>query len=306
MTVKQRISEHTSKNQSGMTQDLTSWLQTGQAQPSQLQIARFRSAVCLGLVGLLIGLAVLAVAVVLGLWWPAGLVLSLVVALGSAFAMRQVAWRLLLGLIGGQAPTGAAQVSLQALLDGLCMSHGLPIPNVRLIESVAPNALAVARSADEAVIVVTSGLLKQLERIELEGLLAHQLCRIRRGDAAFETLAGVLVAWPLSKVGLLRRRVMNRLIPSARSLQADFDAVALTRYPPGLLAALQTIAGENAVGVAKATTGDAVVTTAGRDAQVPSTTVAALHMWFDEPDWGRGDEIRHPSLVTRIAALNEL
>ena len=157
---------------------------------------------------------------------------------------------------------------------------------MRVIQSLSINALATARTPAHAAIIITTGAVEKLERIELEGLLAHHLCRIRRGDAAFETLAGVLVAWPLRTVGWLRRRVMDRLLPAGRSMDADFEAVSLTRYPPGLLSALMTLSGQAA--------------------QVPSPTVAALHMWIDEPHWGVTDTIRHPRLETRVAALSEL
>ena len=48
------------------------------------------------------------------------------------------------------------------------------------------------------------------------------------------------------------------------------------------------------------------MTLSGQTAEVPSATVAALHMWIDEPDWGITDAIRHPRLEARIAALHEL
>jgi len=162
----------------------------------------------------------------------------------------------------------------------------LSTPELRIIHSPLVNSLAAARTPAHAAIVITTGAVEQLERIELEGLLAHHLCRIRRGDAAIETLAGVLLAWPLTAVGWLRRRVMDRVLPPGRGLAADFEAVSLTRYPPGLLSALMTLSRHGA--------------------RVPSPTVAALHMWIYDPDWGVADAVRHPGLDTRIAALNEL
>jgi len=245
-----------------------------------------RSAVVLGALGVVVGALVLAVLLLAGLPWLVAVVAGVVVGGVAAAGLHLTAWRLLLRLAGSTRPTGEAQAVLENLLEGLCVIHGIPAPELRVIHSHSINSLAAARTPAHAAIVVTSGAVEQLERIALEGLVAHHLCRIRRGDAAFETLAGVLLAWPLSTVGWLRRRLMGRVLPAGRGLAADFEAVSLTRYPPGLLSALMTLSGQTA--------------------QVPSPTVAALHMWIDEPDWGIADVIRHPRLETRIAALTEL
>jgi len=245
-----------------------------------------RSAVVLGALGVIAGAVVLAVLFLVGLPWLVALVAGVVVGLVAAVGLHLIAWRLLLRLAGGTNPSGEAEAVLENVLEGLCVSHGIPTPELRVIHSHSINSLAAARTPAHAAIVVTSGAVEQLERIELEGLVAHHLCRIRRGDAAFETLAGVLLAWPLTTVGWLRRRLMDRVLPAGRGLAADFEAVSLTRYPPGLLSALMTLSGQST--------------------QVPSPTVAALHMWIDEPDWGIADAIRHPRLEIRIAALTEL
>lgn len=245
-----------------------------------------RSAVVLGASGIAVAAVVLVVLLLLGLPWLVAVVAGVVAGLAASVGLHLLAWRVLLRLTGSTSPSGPVEAALENVLEGLCVSHGIPTPELRVINSPSVNSLAAARTPAHAAIVITTGAVEQLERIELEGLLAHHLCRIRRGDAAFETLAGVLLAWPLSAVGWLRRRVMDRVLPPGRGLAADFEAVSLTRYPPGLLSALMTLSRQSA--------------------QVPSPTVAALHMWIDEPDWGITDAIRHPRLETRIAALNEL
>lgn len=236
--------------------------------------------------GALVGVVGVVVLTLVGLPWLVALIIAVVAGAAVVGGLRLAAWRLLIRLTGATAPHGEAEETLANVLEGLCMNHGIPTPELRVIRSDSVNALAVARTPAHAAIVVTTGAVEQLERIALEGLMAHHLCRIRRGDAAFETLAGILLAWPLGAAGWLRRRVMSGVLPAGRSLQADFEAVSLTRYPPGLLSALMTLSSQTA--------------------EVPSATVAALHMWIDEPDWGVADSIRHPRLETRIAALNEL
>lgn len=245
-----------------------------------------RTAAVLVTLGALVGVVGVVVLTLVGLPWLVALIIAVVAGAAVVGGLRLAAWRLLIRLTGATAPHGEAEETLANVLEGLCMNHGIPTPELRVIRSDSVNALAVARTPAHAAIVVTTGAVEQLERIALEGLMAHHLCRIRRGDAAFETLAGILLAWPLGAAGWLRRRVMSRVLPAGRSLQADFEAVSLTRYPPGLLSALMTLSSQTA--------------------EVPSATVAALHLWIDEPDWGVADSIRHPRLETRIAALNEL
>ncbi len=251
-----------------------------------MNAGRRRTAVVLATVGVLAGAVVAGVLYLVGIAWLVAVVAGVVVGGAAVVGLRLAAWRLLVRLTRGSAPRGADMEILDNVLEGLCVSHGIPTPEIRIINSDSINALAAARTPAHSAIVITTAAIDHLERIELEGLMAHHLCRIRRGDAAFETLAGVLLAWPLGPVGWLRRPVMARVLPAGRSMAADLEAVSLTRYPPGLLSALMTLSRQSA--------------------RVPSPTVAALHMWIDEPDWGINDTLRHPRLESRIAALNEL
>ena len=65
------------------------------------------------------------------------------------------------------------------LVEGLCVSAGLPKPELYVIDDDAPNSFATGRNPDHAAIVVTTGLLEKLSRMELEGVLAHELAHIR-------------------------------------------------------------------------------------------------------------------------------
>ena len=251
-----------------------------------MNTAQKRSAAVGSAFGVVVGAVVLVVLTLVGLTWLLGVVAGVVAGVAAVVGLHLAAWRMVLRLTGTTQPSGDVEEVVDNVLEGLCLSHGIRKPELRVIRSHTVNSLSTARTPAHAAIVITTGAVEHLERIELEGILAHHLCRIRSGDAAFETLAGVLVAWPLGAIGWLRRRVMERVLPEGRGLVADFEAVSLTRYPPGLLSALMTLSRQ--------------------PAQVPSPTVAALHMWIDEPDWGIADAIRHPRLETRIAALAEL
>ena len=77
-------------------------------------------------------------------------------------------------------PADAQQYQrLHNLVEGLCIAAGLPKPRVYIVEDPAPNAFATGRSPKHAAIAVTTGLLEKLNRVELEGVVAHELSHIR-------------------------------------------------------------------------------------------------------------------------------
>lgn len=222
---------------------------------------------------------------------------------------------------------------LHNLVEGLCIAAGLPKPRIYVIDDPAPNAFATGRNPRHAAIAVTTGLLEKMNRVELEGVLAHELSHIRNYDILVSTLAVTLVGaiailtdlairmmwWnggrvhrsgdrgdsrnPLALVGFallilapLIAKVMQAAVSRRRETLADVSACQLTRYPPGLIAALEKLRA------------DVTVT--------HSATTATAHMWIEQPMSGVGDDghLRrwhrmfdtHPPLDERIALLREL
>ena len=79
------------------------------------------------------------------------------------------------------------------LVEGLCIASGLPKPRLYIIDDAAPNAFATGRNPKHAAIAVTTGLLEKMNRVELEGVLAHELSHIRNYDILVMTLAVTMV-----------------------------------------------------------------------------------------------------------------
>ena len=107
---------------------------------------------------------------------------------------------------------------LHNLVEGLCIAGGLPKPRVYVIDDAAPNAFATGRDPKHAAIAVTTGLLEKMNRVELEGVLAHELSHIKNYDILVSTLAVTMVgvialaadfAHPLPVVGRRPRRNDN-------------------------------------------------------------------------------------------------
>ncbi|MCK5413444.1 MAG: M48 family metalloprotease, partial [Candidatus Pacebacteria bacterium] len=81
---------------------------------------------------------------------------------------------------------------LYRLVENLCITAGLPLPKIYLIDDTAPNAFATGRDPEHAVVAVTSGLLQKLNRSELEGVIAHELSHIGNRDILLATVVVVL------------------------------------------------------------------------------------------------------------------
>lgn len=168
---------------------------------------------------------------------------------------------------------------LYRIVENLCITAGLPVPKVYILNEAQPNAFATGRDAKHAVIVVTRGLLEKLERVELEGVIAHELSHIGNKDILLQTAVVVLVGvialashWFLRISfygGLGRRRskgnaglillvlgivaailaplaatLIKLAISRKREFLADASGALLTRYPEGLARALQKISSD--------------------------------------------------------------
>ncbi len=208
----------------------------------------------LAVAGPFVIVGVIAFAVVPGVgWWLGALI-------GAASAMVLVLVRLhgaavsrLLNAIGAEPASEGDHGRYYNLVEGLSLAGGIAQPDLYVLDDDARNVAAVARG-DQSAIVITAGLLDSLDRIGLEGIIAEALVRIGNGDAEAATvgssLFGPLISGPLAVVTKpMATMGLRRLLGSDRDLLSDRAAVALTRYPPGLLAALDVVrAGSPIVG----------------------------------------------------------
>jgi heat shock protein HtpX len=209
-----------------------------------------------------------------------GLVLAVVAVVVVFVVVPRVALGAVRGAVGGRTADPASDARLCNLVDALAIVAGVPVPELVVIDDPAPNALAAGIEPRQAMVAVTTGLLDHLDRVQLEGALAHELARIKSHD----TRAGT-IAVPLMRVvgGSLRRRLASSSLGTGRLAAADLQGVAITRYPPALAAALERISAGPVVG------SEAVLD----------------HLWIEPPD-RLDDPLVHPPLEERIATLREL
>lgn len=203
-------------------------------------------------VGMAIVLAVLLSIVVglifglIGLPWWLGPIIGVIAAAGIVWYLQSTA----LAAVSGSLGTATSDISrwprYENLVDGLSLAIGVTDPDLLVIDDSAMNAVSLAQGTNES-IYVTSGLLDELDRMQLEGVIAELLVRIKSGDAERATTAtGLLrplLSGPLSGLlGGVGNTLLTRLMPQDREMTADLAAVSVTRFPPGLGAALRTIA----------------------------------------------------------------
>lgn len=183
--------------------------------------------------------------------------------------------KIVLGLTGAKIIEKSDNPELYRLVENLCITAGLPLPKIYLLQENQPNAFATGRDPKHGVIAVTTGLLERLERTELEGVVAHELAHIGNRDALLQTfvviLTGVvvimtdfffriafwsrrsdnkdnraqaimfLVAIVLAILAPLFANLMKMAISRKREFLADASGALLTRYPDGLASALEKI-----------------------------------------------------------------
>ena len=217
---------------------------------------------------------------------PILFVAAAVVALVLAVAAYLYADRLVLRLSHARPVSPDEEPRYHNLVEGLCVSAGLPKPELYVVDDDAANSFATGRSPAHAAIVVTTGLLRKLSLMELEGVLAHELSHIRSNDILVTGLGTALVALPLMPAGGLAARLLATLVGRGRELDADVAGVRLTRYPPGLAAALEKVR---------------------RDGAVPGPgSPATAHLWISSPLDADGRSGAGGRLAERIAALRDM
>jgi len=185
--------------------------------------------------------------------------------------------KLVLGLAGAKEIAENDNPELYRIVENLCITAGLPTPKIYIINEEQPNAFATGRNKDHAVVAVTSGLLKKLEKSELEGVIAHELSHIKNKDMLLQTIIVVLVGivaiasnmflrlsfygggrnrdskvspilQVLALVAVVLAPIAANLIKLAisrkREFLADASGALITRYPEGLASALEKIASD--------------------------------------------------------------
>lgn len=243
-----------------------------------------------------------AVALILLVGPIIGVVIPVVLAAGGAvIGYRLYAARapgLVLEHLTAQRADPVGDARLFNVVEGLCVTHGVPEPEVRVLDEAGLNACAIGLDPRDTTLVVTRGACDTLSRIELEAVVARllaavksqQVARLTRMIATAGLPAAMTESGGMSFLAGMSQRAFATLLEEHVVAHADLAGATTTRYPPGLASALDVIRSSSAV-VARATRADA-------------------HLWIADPldvaSHGAGPFDVFPSLTSRVAALHEL
>ncbi|MGH9015587.1 MAG: M48 family metallopeptidase [Acidimicrobiia bacterium] len=262
-----------------------------------------------------------------------GLVIAVVIAIGLAHFSYYYSDKVALAASRARPADGPEYRRYHNLVEGLCIAAGLPKPRLYVVDDPAPNAFATGRNPKHAALAVTTGLLQMMNRVELEGVIAHELSHVKnydilvstvavtavgaialmadlglrflwfggrrdRRDSASSGNAGVILAvlaLALLVLAPFVAQLMQFAMSRKRELLADASGVHLTRYPPGLISALEKLKTDQAV--------------------VHHATRATAQLWIESPldrdrehkrTWLNRAFDTHPPLDERIKILKEM
>jgi heat shock protein HtpX len=234
--------------------------------------------------------------------------------------------KVVLSSVGAQPAEGPQFTYLNDTVEGLAIAAGIPKPDVYVVPSEELNAFATGKNPEHASIGVTAGLMRSLDRQELEGVIAHEMSHIRNRDVQFMTLVAVLVGligiishmilrsyrygggggrrergrggdarmlivlvgFVLAIFAPILSRIVQMAVSRRREFLADASGAELTRYPDGLADALEKIG--------KLNRGDMKV------------SESVSHLFISDPTHSALDAIysTHPPIEERIKRLREM
>ena len=262
-----------------------------------------------------------------------GVVIAAIIATLMTWLSYRHGDKIVLAVSRAREVTHQEEPRLHNIVEGLCIAAGLPKPKVYVVEDSAPNAFATGRDPANSSVAVTRGLLEKMNRVELEGVIGHELAHVKNRDtlvmAVAATLLGIVVLvsdWTLramffgmggrrrgrdgggeggaaafALVGLVLAilmpiiaQVIRATISRQRESLADISGVRYTRYPPGLISALEKLRDDQTV--------------------VRSASRATAALWIESPlqresgffGWLNRLFNTHPPLDERIRVLKEL
>ncbi|MBM3229818.1 zinc metalloprotease HtpX, partial [Candidatus Parvarchaeota archaeon] len=204
-----------------------------------------------------------------------GSILAILIAIAYAYVGYFMSDGIVLSVSGAKPAEKKTYPYLYNTVEGLAIAAGIPMPSLYVIDDPAPNAFATGRDPAHSAIAVTTGLLKLMNRQELEGVIAHEMSHIKNYDIRFATIAVVMVGL-IAIIGNIASRSLfygrgggsndNRgsgylliiglvfvilapifaqlvqlAISRKREFLADATGAMLTRYPEGLASALEKI-----------------------------------------------------------------
>jgi heat shock protein HtpX len=190
-----------------------------------------------------------------------GVVIALIVSLIMNFGSYWYSDTIVLGMYNAQPVTKSQAPVLYEAVETLSAKAKIPVPKVYIIPENAPNAFATGRNEDHAAVAVTSGILKILNKDELEGVIAHELSHIKHKDILISTMAATIASavvllsrWTMffggsddngmiktiavAIIAPIAATLIQMAISRSREYEADAEAARVSGKPEALASAL--------------------------------------------------------------------
>lgn len=177
--------------------------------------------------------------------WLRAVVAVVLVALAIGAAALLAAESMALRLLKARPLADGGSLELRNQLEELCARTGLREPDLYTVGSGAPAIASVGRTG--SALIVTDGLADDLTIVELEAAVARELGRIQSGSTTVDTLAVPFITVPFGFVGGLADKALRFFRGGDHDARIDLDGIAITRYPPGMTAALSKMTAVPAV-----------------------------------------------------------
>lgn len=255
------------------------------------------------------------------------LYIAVIFSVGMSFVSYWWSDKIVLKMSKATPVDRATNPEIYNLVENLCITAGLPLPKIYIIQDSSPNAFATGRDPEHGVVCLTTGLVSKLEKPELEGVISHELSHIGNRDILLSTVVTVLVGfvvlmadwfrnWAffggfgsrsrdneggqlqmvlivvailLSILAPIAAVLMQLAISRRREFLADADGALLTRYPEGLARALEKISAD--------------------PTPLKEANRATAHMFIANPFRGKKISklfMTHPPIEERVRALRDM
>ncbi len=204
------------------------------------------------------------------------LILGLIISIFSTFISYFYSDKLILFSTKAKLASKKEYFDYYTVAENISIAAGLPMPKLYVINDSSMNAFTTGRNPKKSIICVTTGLLERLDRLEIEGVIAHELSHVKNYDMLLSSIVAVLVGALIIVIDLLSRSwffsgtlldrddrntnaikflfliiiflitpilatIIQLAISRKREFLADADGVLITRYPNGLANALEKI-----------------------------------------------------------------
>ncbi len=258
---------------------------------------------------------------------PSILYFAVIFSVGMAVTSYWFSDKMVLAMMKAEPVSRESAPEIYNLVEKLAKQASLPLPKIYIVQEEAPNAFATGRNPNHAVVCVTTGILKKINREELEGVLAHELSHVANRDMLVSTAAVILIGF----VSIASDFFLRSMLFGGRRNDRDREGGEIFMIIGVIFAILTPIAGtlmRLAISRRRESLADASgALLTGKPENLASALIkissdptpllvannTTAHLWIDDPFKGKAKTtflhklfLTHPPVEERVKALRNL